>query len=420
MAQSNSYYVFYFYNSSLVTVTHKTFKKITGPTLSFKRGLVKLVGVGKRHVAYNALKQFLAEGVFDTCSDFFSGLTLAITLITQLGRARRLSSQTSNLIITLVLFLHQVYRLKDNFNVPHIVDIILNLLQLYFVGQSFAAESLEAVTLAGISYLFPPMVSDFIKRIQTFTNAKICDDTSLFYSFLTTIIDFFLDFCDKLPGGDVIKNKLKEFLVWCKLSSSHLLLYQIENLLKEYERVKIQPLSSSFIKNVRELYVRCLADKDLVEWSKRSNVVTQMLASLKRVYTIAINSENVNRVEPSAYIFEGPPGCGKSLASCEIITALDMTCYTHCLKAVNDGKDFYDNYDNQEIFSLDDVGAQGDSQWRSLINWVSSVKMPLECAQAHLKDTKYFNSSIIIATTNRFMTISGLTKSDSISNVGVS
>lgn len=190
MAKSNFYYIFYFYNSSLVTVTHKTFKKITGPTLSFKQGLVKLVGVGKRHVAYNTLKQFLAEGVFDTCTDFFSGLTLAITLITQLGRAKRLSLQTSNLVVTLVLFLHQVYRLKDNFNVPHIVDIILNLLQLYFVGQSFAAESLEAVTLAGISYLFPPMVSDFIKRIQTFTNAKICDDTSLFYSFLTTIIDF--------------------------------------------------------------------------------------------------------------------------------------------------------------------------------------------------------------------------------------
>ena len=39
------------------------------------------------------------------------------------------------------------------------------------------------------------------------------------------------------------------------------------------------------------------------------------------------------------------------------------------------GKDWYDNYQNEEIFYMDDVGQQGVSQWRTIINMVSAVKI---------------------------------------------
>jgi hypothetical protein len=100
-----------------------------------------------------------------------------------------------------------------------------------------------------------------------------------------------------------------------------------------------------------------------------------------------------------------------------VISASGQTCYSHLVKATTDGKDWYDSYNNEQIFFMDDVGQQGISQWRTIINMVSSVKMPLECADASLKDTKFFNSPTIMVTTNMFQHLQGLTKQDCISDI---
>jgi hypothetical protein len=101
----------------------------------------------------------------------------------------------------------------------------------------------------------------------------------------------------------------------------------------------------------------------------------------------------------------------------QVLSILDSSKYCHSIPDINEGKDFYDSYNNEDIFFMDDVGQKGISQWRTMINMISSVKMPLECAEAKLKDTKFFNSTTVIATTNSFMQLSGLCKSDGISNM---
>ena len=39
-----------------------------------------------------------------------------------------------------------------------------------------------------------------------------------------------------------------------------------------------------------------------------------------------------------------------------VVEALGEPFYAHCVKAVMDGKDFYDNYNNEPVFYMDDVG----------------------------------------------------------------
>lgn len=123
------------------------------------------------------------------------------------------------------------------------------------------------------------------------------------------------------------------------------------------------------------------------------------------------------RQEPVCIVLEGPPGCRKSDTANKFISFcsyLNRSVYTHTCPSVEDGKDFYDDYENQSIFVMDDVGQQGNSQWRSIINFVSPVKFPLSCAAAEKKNTKFFSSDVVICTTNQLSTIPSFTSKDCI------
>jgi Holliday junction resolvasome RuvABC ATP-dependent DNA helicase subunit len=126
---------------------------------------------------------------------------------------------------------------------------------------------------------------------------------------------------------------------------------------------------------------------------------------------------DTSRQEPNLFVFEGPPGVGKSIFLNQVVSSLGWSCYSHCVPDVNEGRDFYDSYNNEDVFFMDDVGQKGVSQWRTMINMVSSVKLPLDCAEAKLKDTKFFNSHTILATTNSFSTIQSVMRSDGIADI---
>jgi len=137
-----------------------------------------------------------------------------------------------------------------------------------------------------------------------------------------------------------------------------------------------------------------------------------------QLYKMANTYTTSEREEPICIVLDGPPGCGKSVLLNKVVEslkALDHTVYTHTVPPVNTSKDFYDDYLNQDVFVMDDVGQQGKSQWRSIINFVSPVKYPLDCAQADKKNTKFFNSKILICTTNAFEHLCGFTAQDAIS-----
>lgn len=123
------------------------------------------------------------------------------------------------------------------------------------------------------------------------------------------------------------------------------------------------------------------------------------------------------RREPVCIVLEGPPGCRKSDTANKFISLcnyLQRSVYTHTCPCVEDGKDFYDDYENQSIFVMDDVGQQGNSQWRSIINFVSPVKFPLACAAVEKKNTKFFSSDVLICTTNQLSSIPSFTSKDCI------
>ena len=48
---------------------------------------------------------------------------------------------------------------------------------------------------------------------------------------------------------------------------------------------------------------------------------------------------------------------GQSVLSNLLCQALGDRVYAHIVKAVTDGKDWYDNYNDEPIFFMDDVGG---------------------------------------------------------------
>jgi hypothetical protein len=136
---------------------------------------------------------------------------------------------------------------------------------------------------------------------------------------------------------------------------------------------------------------------------------------VKYVKTFTISS----RTEPVCFVFEGPPGTRKSALMNQLTTYCkhkNRSVYIHEVPSVEEGKDFYDDYENQDIFVQDDIGQKGNSQWRVIINAVAPVKMPLQCASAEKKMTKFFNSNLLLGTTNKLTDIQSFTSKDCVSD----
>jgi polynucleotide 5'-kinase involved in rRNA processing len=106
-------------------------------------------------------------------------------------------------------------------------------------------------------------------------------------------------------------------------------------------------------------------------------------SSFQNIVKLAKNFSETSRAEPVCIVLEGPAGSFKSTFLNKLIDYLvskNYSTYIHSCPSVDVGKDFYDDYMNQDIFIMDDVGQQGVSQWRQIINLVSPIKYPLDCA----------------------------------------
>jgi GTPase SAR1 family protein len=146
-------------------------------------------------------------------------------------------------------------------------------------------------------------------------------------------------------------------------------------------------------------------------------VYAQQHSTLQVMNKLASNFDVSARSEPVCIVFEGKAGSGKSTLMNKVIDYLvkkDYSIYNHNCPSVDAAKDFYDDYIDQDVFVMDDVGQQGVSQWRQIINFVSPVKFPLDCAEARHKNTKFFNSKLLLLTTNHFSDLHSFTKTDCI------
>ena len=198
---------------------------------------------------------------------------------------------------------------------------------------------------------------------------------------------------------------------------------RVKDICKVYTQYCTNPqvmFNPEFRSQAVKLYSSAKADPVFLDFVMNSNnkyfTTTWNLFESNIIRSISAFEES-RREEPICFVFEGPAGSGKSAVLNQFVDVLrhkGYTTYCHAIPASEDGKDFYDDYENQDVFVMDDIGIQGKSQWRYIVNFVSPVKYPLPCATASKKNTKFFNSKIIVCTTNHFMDLSGFTSADCI------
>lgn len=131
---------------------------------------------------------------------------------------------------------------------------------------------------------------------------------------------------------------------------------------------------------------------------------------------------DVTRVPPAAFLIIGDPGVGKSYVMDQISTAmllfinkdnpkLARTAIINKSQHIfskNFADKFWEGYNNQPIVYLDEVGqsrsgptvSKAEDEYIDLINMVNDKPYPLNMAQLEKKGTVFFDSKLIVGTTN--------------------
>lgn len=380
------------------------------------------------------------RGVFDAMMNGFGTVTNAITTVR--NSAENINSQYFKLLIIDLLSL--IISIKDGLLTPSkVISVLMNIYTIHkrylalFEGEKIRVHDRiympqsTSITdlLAGFVMLgLPERLIQAIKNFTALTGKRIFDSEvaietlASFFDGLIVIIEWI---SEPITGFVLLPVVLKDAFIgifqWfgksvfthrrikqvCNLYSQYCANPQImfnptyrETVMKEYKNSKSDPVFMDYVLNSNNKYFT-------TTWNLfESNVIKSVSAF-----------EESRRDEPICIVFEGPAGSGKSAAMNQFVDLLRQkgyTTYCHTIPASEDGKDFYDDYENQDVFVMDDIGIQGKSQWRYIINFVSPVKYPLPCATATKKNTKFFNSKIILCTTNHFRDLSGFTSADCI------
>ncbi len=299
------------------------------------------------------------------------------------------------------------------------LQLVVYLLRIYkiFINEPFSmhVQSWEGLLFSIVSMGLPQNLVEIIRRISQFTQVKLLEDVTIIHQFLTVVTDTVKAAILKIPG----MARFTDFLegMWSGVAEHHFLLMQANRLYRKWKNNKRVLVDAAIRAEILDVQARIDANDSLQDWARSSAAVNKRLADFKILAKLTGSYENNMRSEPVCIAFEGPAGCFKSRYMGMLIDVLGLSVYTHQIKSLGDGKDFYDQYDGQDIFAMDDLGQGGPSQYRTLFNLVSPIKYPLECANEKLKDTKFFSSEAILFTTNSFMNINSVTKQDGIVDI---
>jgi hypothetical protein len=386
-------------------VNKKTFLSIRGRVEKTRKGWVKIL-----------------PEAFGSVTNVLTGLRKVVSILDIIG------SRTPGTTLSALDRAYDIFKLVLDslccYNAGgSLMSVIRLLVSAYEVFQNgnnnIQAQSLDAVALSALSMLLPKPLLEIIKRMSLFTNAKLIDDPSCFSEVFTCVIEFLTSLVQDIP---CVGEKLVYLLKCLPFSRTHINLKLMQTSIAELKKDKTAILSSVFREKIYRTYKAIEVDMSMIEWSRRSLFVKNTIDDFKGLYKMVLSYGSVRRVEPICVAFEGPPGVFKSVLMNQLLDVMRQdpkkpkTVYSHSIRSVMDGKDFYDTYNNEDVFVMDDLGQQGISQFRNIINWVSEVKYPLECAEAKLKNTKFFNSELILFTTNQFQTLTNFSKDDCISN----
>lgn len=295
------------------------------------------------------------------------------------------------------------------------MNIIITLLRVFklYKDSPLQAQSWQGLLVSLASFGVPVAVIDVVKRMSLLSNTKVLDDFSLFHQLISVCMDTLASFIETLGfAQSPIVKQVKEY--GKDLIQHHSLLADIRDLCKMVKKDRRVFSESQFRGKIFSTHEKVSGNTILLDWGKTSPSVANEISTIKELNKLALAYENNSRQEPLCLCFEGPPGTFKSTIMSLLLKALNKSVYSHQVKSLMDGKDFYDQYDNQDIMLMDDLGAGGDSQFRFLVNLVSPIKYPLDCASEKLKDTKFFTSEAILFTTNKFSTIRSTTSGSGI------
>jgi GTPase SAR1 family protein len=424
----HGHFVLYVSSKRVKSFTRSCFKREVDRLQQCGHYKVMFKTIGELRLAIvveKSRRRFAAEvGIFSSIRSMFDNVISVIQTIYKIGSKHSASDVAWILADILGLLLE----LRDGYLTP--TKILRWLCQSYSltrrVKKFFQPESFDGY-LAMMSLMFPREVMDAFKNFSALSGKRVFDST-FFIDQLTSFLNLmgkFLTFLKQSTRGnatasgiiDSVGTSLNRFNDM--LSHYHLLNTVVELYSKFMAKSDIL-FDPRFRQRVVETHKECLANPAFMEMASSSsdkyftttwnNFKTQLLVSVKAF-------DASKRSEPICIVLEGQAGSGKSVLMNNFVEALrakNMSVYTHIVPSTEEAKDFYDDYNNQDVFVMDDVGAAGKSQWRTIVNFVSPVKVPLPCATASLKNTKFFNSKIIICTTNHLMDLRGFTSSDCI------
>jgi hypothetical protein len=293
-----------------------------------------------------------------------------------------------------------------------------------FEPQSFSLEALMAgFSLVGV----PSWLLEKIRNFALLTGTKIhaSHSFSMMFSKIRDIIISVLEYVFSYPCFSQFAAIASSFIEIIKYLFAPFDHYDhILNVVEQYTQfIKDQSILHNpvFRNDVLTLYDKLNVDtsfQDYVKNNDNKHFISTWTAYRDNLVKFARTYSTSEREEPICIVFDGPPSSGKSVLMnkfVELLKADNMSVITHTVPPIDASKDFYDDYLNQDVFVMDDVGQQGKSQWRTIINFVSPVKYPLDCAQADKKNTKFFQSKIILCTTNNFKHLGGFVSKDGIS-----
>lgn len=412
------YRIYYPTNSTVREVSKKVFVNAKGKTICLNGEVYKIIGLSSKHEA-NKVKKNLQAFYGQSLPNVVRGMKSIITGLGVLGKVSDMASnQFTSLALDMTSFMLDLTKMmQESFSFINLISMLINFYKVVNGLNGFTGQGLDACIFSAASLFMPKDIFEVLKRINIFSNVKFLDDPSMLYSLLDYVLSFVDIVISKLPVGDDFKKSISEYF---NAFRDYGVYFKFKKVLLMADKVIAQPrlsTDSGFRLTFRVSNKELEDSPQYLEWVKRSNSLSEGRARIKRVEKIFASYENALRVEPSCFVFEGKPGTLKSVLMNNVVSSLREAVYYHNIKSVMDGKDWYDSYNNEPIFVMDDVGQQGISQWRTIINMVSPVKLPLDCAEASLKDTKFFNSDKILVTTNKFINLTGLAKNDCIDEI---
>jgi len=281
--------------------------------------------------------------------------------------------------------------------------LLLNLYSLFGnVKSVFVAQGMDSLLLGYLSSFLPSQFISALKMSPLLSSTRLLDD-NITISGAALLLDEYLT---KLFDFVSLPDFVSEFLFWFvdltplgkKSALSQQMLARLTHF-KKYNNDIFYPEEQGKILALSEKVEQYVLSNSYKYDNNKAfkELVTNFRGLVKNVNSYLATS----RQEPVCLVFEGPAGCQKSISMSKLAENLKVPVYTHTIPCKDTGKDFYDDYNNETVMVVDDIGQMGASQWSPIINMISMVKYPLPCAVAEKKNTKYFCSDLVLATTNQ-------------------